>query len=281
MGRLEPAGLLVLLLYSLSILPGTARSLSVRAARRQLREIYEAHRPDRLNTIDALLQEYAGHEDVLLAAVQKKYGLDEGNSADHTHDDSGSTDTDSSCTAGAAAAVVWPNTSGVMGSSCDTLNAKLAPADFFRPLPDGAHKFVNEYWGRSPVALKRSVCKPNSNYDGAGLDDLARLFPGAFGSVDAKRDLALLSFVSCSLVVVISHVLAITGELRGQTDPRSDLMTSFTAEGRHVREFAAAIPQRVCRVFGWCLHYCKFGGLPLGGDGIMGTAAARRSAACV
>ncbi len=193
----------MVLLYSLSILPGTARSLSARAARLQLQEIYEVHRPDRLNTIDALLQEYAGHEEVLLAAVQKKYGLGEGNSADHTHDESGSADADSSCTDDAAA-VVWPNASGALGSSCDKLNEELAPADFFRPLYGGTDRFVSGYWGRSPVALKRSVCRPNSNYGGAGLDDLARLFPSAFGSVDAKQDLALLSFVSCCLPIFVS-----------------------------------------------------------------------------
>lgn len=213
MGRLRvgPAGVLLLLLFSSPLAPGTTRSPSARAVRRELREIYSVHRPDRLDTIDALLQEYAGHEGVLLAAVQKKYGLDEGSSVGHTDGNRGSEGPDSSCEA--AAAVVWPNASGTVGTSCDTLHGELAPADFFRPLPGGVDTFVNTYWGRSPVVLKRSVCQPNSNYGGAGLDDLARLFPGAFGSVDAKKNLALLSFVSNSLPLAVPALFALWANL--------------------------------------------------------------------
>ena len=228
MGRLrvDPAGVLLLLLFSSSLVPGTTRSLSARAVRRELREIYSVHRPDRLDTIDALLQEYAGHEGVLLAAVQKKYGLDEGSSIGHIDDNSGNETPDSSCEA--AAAVVWPNASGLVGTSCDTLHGELAPADFFRPLPGGVDRFVNTYWGRSPVALKRSVCQPNSNYGGAGLDDLARLFPAAFGSVDAKKDLALLSFVSNSLPLAVPAVAALRPNLMCSL---IRMMASFAAEG--------------------------------------------------
>jgi hypothetical protein len=190
--------LLLLLLLLLSLLgsaPSAPGQQSAQAVRRELREIYAAlGKPEKIDTIDGLLEQYAGHESVLLAAVKKKYGLDDEQADDGERTDGAG---GSSCDADDDSVVVWPNATG--GAGCDDLRGPLPGAEFFRPLAGGVDAFTSQYWGRSPLALKRSVCQPNANYGAAGLDDLVRLFPGAFSSVDQKQDLALLSFVSVEL----------------------------------------------------------------------------------
>lgn len=179
---------------------------TVEEVRRELQGIYKVHRPHKLSTtIDGLLAEYEGSEDVLLEAVQRKYGLFE-EDGPNEEEEVGGCDAD-------LPTVVWPNDTDVTAASgdalppgCEGLTNRLDAADFFRPLGTGA--FVSKYWGRSPLALKRSVCQPNRNYEGAGLEDWARLFPGAFNKIDTADNLALLSFRSGDMYVNLQRLYA-------------------------------------------------------------------------
>ena len=185
------------------VLPGQP-AMSAEEVRRELRGIYKVHRPHKLSSVDDLLEEYEGSEYVLLEAVRRKYGLLEEEGDTEGEDLSGG-----GCDAGLPT-VVWPNATGnaLTPAGCAGLTSRLDAAEFFRPLPGGTDAFVGKYWGRSPLALKRSVCEPNRNYEAAGLDDMARLFPGAFNTIDTAKDLALLSFRTGDMYVNLQRLYA-------------------------------------------------------------------------